>query len=127
MGKQTLFAYVSGRDHDDKVVAAVGARLDALIANRTWVSKDVWMVDQREPPDWDLGLNLALAAPRSRPARWTEDVVAIATELGALRRETGRDFVIGIHDASSDTTVDLFVVDTDEPDTEKLRRALTTK
>jgi hypothetical protein len=127
MGKQTLFAYVNGRDHDEKLVAAVGSRLDALVANRTWVSKDVWVVNQREPPDWDLGLNLALAPLRSRPARWTDDVVAIATELGVLHRETGRDFVIGIHDASSDRTIDIFVVDTDEPDHERLRRALTAK
>ena len=127
MGKQTLFAYVKGRDHDENVAAAVESRLDALVANRKWVSKDVWVVNQREPPDWDLGLNLALAAPRSRPAGWIDDVVAIAAELGAIHRETGKDFVIGVHDASSDKTTDLFVVDTEKPDNDDLRRALGAK
>lgn len=124
MGRQTLFAYVVGGDHDEKVVTAVESRLDALVANRKWVSKDVWVVNQREPPDWDLGLNVALATPRSRPARWTDDVVAIATELGVLHRETGRSFVIGIHDPASNTTKDVFVVDANEPDHDALRRAL---
>jgi hypothetical protein len=125
MGNRTLFAYASGADHDERIVAAVEARLDALVAGRKWISKDVWVVNQREPPHWDLGLNLALAGPRSRTASWTDDVVAIATELAVLHRETGRDFVIGIHDAKSDQTTDLFVVDTDKPDLEKLRSALT--
>ncbi len=124
MGKQTLFAYVDGTQHDD-VVAAVEARLDALVASRKWISKDVWVVNQREPSAWDLGLNLALAA--KRPAAWVDDVVAIASELGALHRETHRKFVIGIHDEQSNQTKDLFVVDTSEPDLEKLRAALTAK
>src|SRR4051812_17348898 len=59
MAKRTLFAYVDGTNHDD-VVAAVEERLDALVANRKWISKDVWVVNQREPDAWDLGLNLAL-------------------------------------------------------------------
>jgi hypothetical protein len=120
--KKTLFAYVQGPDED--IVAAVEARLDALVERRKWISKDVWVVNQREPPHWDLGMNLALAAPRSRPAGWTDDVVAIATELAALHRETGRKFVIGIHDAKSDETTDIFVVDTDAPDLDGLRAAL---
>jgi hypothetical protein len=126
MGKQTLFAYVDGTQHDD-VVAAVEARLDALVASRKWISKDVWVVNQREPPAWDLGLNLALGAPRSRPARWIDDVVAIASELAALHRETHRAFVIGVHDDQSNSTKDLFVVDSAEPDLDKLRAALTAK
>ncbi len=126
MGKQTLFAYVDGTQHDE-VVAAIEARLDALVASREWISKDVWVVNQREPPAWDLGLNLALAAPRSRPKGWIDDVVAIAGELAALHRETHRAFVIGIHDERSNTTKDLFVIDTSEPDLEKLRAALRAK
>lgn len=121
MSKQTLFAYAEGADHD-AIVAAVEARLDALVADRKWISKDVWVVNQREEAAWDLGLNLVLG--RGRPAGWVDDVVAIATTLSALHRETHRKFVIGIHDGKSDTTKDLFVVDTDEPDLEKLRAAL---
>lgn len=121
MPKETLFAYVDGKDND-AVAATVEARLDALVAGRRWISKDVWVVNQHEPPHWDLGINLALPAARSRA--WTDDVVAIATELGALHRDTGRAFVIGIHDGTSNETRDVFVVDSDAPDLEKLRAAL---
>src|SRR5687768_18214576 len=90
---KTLFAYVEG-DPDAALVAAVEARLDALVENRKWISKDVWVVNQQEPPHWDLGLNLALPSK----GKWTDDAIAIAKELAVLHRETGRRFVIGIHD-----------------------------
>lgn len=125
MASRTLYAYVSGTDHS-AIAAAVEARLGALVANRTWISKDVWVVNQPEPPAWDLGLNLALPGPRS-PTTWTDDVVAVAKDLAVLHRELGREFVIGIHDPKSDTTTDLFVVDSAEPDLEKLRSALLRK
>jgi hypothetical protein len=121
MGR-TLFAYVDGRDVNDSVVAAVEARLDALVDKRKWVSKDVWVVNQKEPPHWDLGLNLAL--PAKGKGKWADDVIAIAQELAILHRETGSRFVIGIHDTASDKTTDVFVVDTGEPDLEKLRSAV---
>ena len=116
---KTLFAYVDGRDIDEKIVASVETRLDALVESRKWISKDVWVVNQHEPPHWDLGLNLTL--PPSK--KWTEDVVAIAQELAVLHKETGGRFVIGIHDPSSDETTDLFRVENDTPDLEKLRAA----
>lgn len=133
MAARTLYAYVDGRDHED-VVATIEERLDALVAGRTWISPDVWVVNQRSSPppgakpgtpvDWDLGLNMTLAPSRKGAAGWIEDVLAIATALGALHRETRRRFVIGIHDAKTDRTNDLFVVETESPDLEKLRTAL---
>ena len=125
MAKLTLFAYVQGTDLDG-VVETLEARFDALVAARTWVAKDVWVVNQRVAgePEWDLGLNLAVAPPRSRPAGWVDDVVAIATTFGELHRETGRTFVIGLHDEKADTTKDLFFIDSAEPDLEKLKAAL---
>ena len=116
---KTLFAYVDGRDVTDAIASAVEARLDALVEKRKWISKDVWVVNQHEPPHWDLGLNLAV--PSSK--KWTEDVLAIAQELAILNRETGGRFVIGIHDAASEKTTDLFTVENDAPDLEKLRAA----
>jgi hypothetical protein len=125
MAKRTLFAYVQGADLED-VVEALETRFDALAASRTWVSKDVWVVNQRElgdPPAWDLGLNLALSSSASgkNAAEWIDDVVAIAVAFGQWRRETGRSFVIGISDDKAGTTKDLFFIDSDEPDLEKLR------
>jgi hypothetical protein len=129
MAKQTLFAYVQGTDLES-LADTLEARFDALVAERAWIAKDVWVVNQRfpgEPPEWDLGLNLALAAPRTRPAAWVDDVVAIVTLFGALYRETGRKFVIGIHDEKAKTVKDLFFVDSDKPDMEKLKSALSAK
>lgn len=126
MAKLTLFAYVQGADLED-VVDTIEARLDALVASRKWISNDVWVVNQRIPgdvPEWDLGLNLAVAGPRSRPVTWVEDAVAIAKELGELHRTTGRKFVIGMHDEKTNTTKDLFFVESATPDLEKLKAAL---
>lgn len=126
MTKLTLFAYVQGIDLEG-VVETLEARLDALVAGRSWVTKDIWVVNQRypgDPPEWDLGLNLAVAGPRSRPPAWRDDVVAIAKAFGELHRDTGRTFVIGTHDEKADTTKDLFVIDSDTPDLEKLVAAL---
>jgi hypothetical protein len=116
---------VNGTDHDNAVVTTVEQRLDALVAKRSWTSKDAWVVNQREPPHWDLGINLALGSGPS--ARCTDDILAIATELAALHGEVGCTFVIGIHDAKSDDTKDLFVIDTTAPDLDALRAALTTQ
>jgi hypothetical protein len=126
MAKLTLFAYAQGSNHSD-VAAKVEERLDALVASRSWVTKDIWVVNQRVPgdvPEWDLGLNLAVAPPRTRPAEWLDDVVAIAKVLGELHRDTGTKFVIGMHDDKTDTTRDLYVIDSAAPDPEKLKAAL---
>jgi hypothetical protein len=130
MPKITLFAYVDGSDLDS-VAAAVETRLDALVAERKWELADVWVVNQRHPPEkpdgaaeWDLGVNLTLPAGRKRSPRWTEDVLSIAAACAALHRETGRRFVIGVHDSKSDATRDVFVVDSPTPDLERLASAL---
>lgn len=123
MAKVTLFAYARGNDFE-KDAAVVETRLDAFVAGRTWVSKDVWVVNQRFPPEWDLGLNLAVAPKKTRPKNWVDDIVAIAQELGAIHRDTGRTFVLGIHDGKNETTKDVFVVESAEPDPEKVRAAL---
>lgn len=126
MAKLTLFAYAEGAAHET-FADKFEARLDALVAGRKWTTKDVWVVNQRvpgSPPEWDLGVNLAVAAKRTRPAAWVDDVVAIATAFGELNGETGRRFVIGIHDEKADSTKDLFFVDSAKPDLEKLKIAL---
>ncbi len=122
MPKLTLYAYAAGQELE-RIAATVEERLDALVAERTWVSKDVWVVNQREPPHWDLGINLEIASSK-RPKRWTDDAVEIATTLGALFETTGQKFVIGIHDATSGATKDVFTVDGDRVDSEALRDAL---
>ena len=123
MAKVTFFAYARGNDFE-KDAATVETRLDAFVASRAWISKDVWVVNQRFPPEWDLGLNLAVASKKTRPKNWTEDIVAIAKELGALHRDTGRTFVLGVDDGKNETTKDLFVVESAEPDAAKLLAAL---
>lgn len=127
MPKLTLFAYAKGTDLEP-IADVLETRLDALVASRAWKSKDVWVVNQRfdgPPIEWDLGLNLALPSAKARAQSWLDDVTAIAAALGAIHEETGRAFVMGIHDAQADTTKDLFVVDQGAPDLEKVKRAFT--
>jgi len=122
MPKSTLFAYAQGSDFE-AVASTLETRLDALVAERKWILDDVWVVNQHEPPHWDLGLNLTLpAAGKSRPKAWIDDLVAIATALGALHGETKQTFAMGVADAKG-TTKDVFFVDSTTPDLAKLRSA----
>jgi hypothetical protein len=74
--------------------------------------------------DWDLGLNIQLPEPNAEPSGWFGDIEAIAQFLGGLHRELGRDFVIGINDAQTGITEDLFYVSTTLPNVERLRLIL---
>jgi len=122
MPKSTLFAYAQGNDFDT-LATTLETRLDALVAERKWILDDVWVVNQQEPPHWDLGLNLTLpAAGKSRPKAWVDDLVAIATALAALHGETKRTFAMGVADAKG-ATKDVFFVDSTTPDLAKLRSA----
>lgn len=122
MPKSTLFAYAQGSDLES-LAATLETRFDALVAERKWVLGDVWVVNQQEPPHWDLGLNLTLpTAGKSRPKAWIDDLVAIATALGKLHGETKRTFAMGVADAKGDAK-DVFFVDSTTPDLAKLRSA----
>ena len=46
MANLTLFAYAQGTDLEP-ILEIVETKLDALVASREWVSKDVWVVNQR--------------------------------------------------------------------------------
>lgn len=122
MPKSTLFAYAHGND-SESLADALEKRFDALVAERKWVLGDVWVVNQHEPPHWDLGLNLTLpAAGKSRPKAWVDNLVAIASVLGQLHGETKRTFAMGVADAKGETK-DVFLVDSTSPDLAKLRSA----
>jgi hypothetical protein len=127
MARHTLYAYVQGTDLEG-VVAMLEPRLDALVEGRKWGAPDVWVVNQRvegDKPEWDLGLNLALPASPAKHTAWVDDAVAVASAFAALHKESGRSFVIGLHDAKTDAVKDLFVIDTGAPDTDGLKSALT--
>lgn len=124
MARHTLYAYVQGTDLEG-VVERIEAHLDELVAGRTWAVPDVWVVNQRVADgEWDLGLNLTLPASPHKRTEWIEDAVAVAKAYGALHGETGRRFVLGLHDAKSDTVKDLFFVDSAAPDLDQVRTAL---
>ena len=130
MPKSTLFAYAQGSDLD-AVVPVLEKRCDAFFEERKWVLSDVWVVNQHEPGDggngatayWDLGFNLTLPAGNLRPKAWVDDLVAIATFFGKLHGETKRTFAMGVADARTGATKDVFFVDSTTPDLAKLRSA----
>lgn len=130
MPRQILYAYVNGADLDD-VAATLEERFARFVATRQWICSSASVVNQRrgeetctQPGDsslWDLGVNLPLPDAGAEPPDWFADVEAIARHLGRLHRETGREFVIGIAEAETGITEDLFYVSSDTPDLERLR------
>ncbi|MGZ4963024.1 MAG: hypothetical protein ACXWKG_11495 [Limisphaerales bacterium] len=130
MPRHTLYAYVNGANLDD-VAASLEARFIEFVSRRRWVTGRMSVVNQRhddetctQPGDlplWDLGLNLELPDPDTEPPGWFEEVEAVATFLGKLRRDCGRDFVVGIADSKTGVTEDLFTVSTDSPDLRRLQ------
>jgi hypothetical protein len=130
MPRHTLYTYVDGFDLE-AIAAALEARLDAFVSGRRWVAGKAWVVNQRygwetctQPGDlvpWDLGLNLQLPDPGAEPPGWFADVEMVAQFLGRLHGEFGRDFVMGISDAETGITEDLFHVETASPDLQELR------
>ena len=121
----TLYAYALGTDLDH-VAERIEAALDGLVAERAWTVPDVWVVNQRvTPAEWDLGLNLSLPASPHKKLTWLEDAVAVVATLARLRKELGRDFVLGVQQGKRDA-VDVLRVDSDQtPDDDALRAALT--
>jgi hypothetical protein len=133
MSRHTLYAYIDGADVE-AVAPVLEARFKAFVSGRRWVAGNVRVVNQRhgwesctEPNDlvpWDLGLNLQLPDPGAEPPGWFADVETVAQFLGELHGEFGRDFVIGIADAETGITEDLFDVSTISPDVGRLRSIL---
>lgn len=130
MPRHKLYAYVDGADLDN-VANMLDARFAEFVATRHWVAGPASVVNQRhgeetcaQPGDlplWDLGLNLELPDPDAEPLGWFADVEAVAQFLGVLHRDCGRDFIIGIADAETGVTEDLFDVSTDSPDLGRLQ------
>jgi hypothetical protein len=130
MPRHTLYAYVDGADLGG-VAEMLDARFAEFVASRNWVAGSASVVNQRhgeetctqpgDLPVWDLGLNLSLPDPDAEPPGWFTDVEAVAQFLGALHRECGRDFIIGIADTETGITEDLYDVSTDSPDLGRLR------
>src|SRR5262249_7830537 len=131
MPLDTLYAYVDGADIEE-IAADLETRFTAFIDSRRWWFGDAaWVVNRRygretctrpeDLPLWDLGLNFSSPPPSPDLPCWFRDVEAIAGFLGALHRECGRDFVIGIANAKTGVSEDLFYVTTDLPDMAELR------
>ncbi|WP_436296946.1 hypothetical protein [Variovorax sp. LjRoot175] len=132
MQRHTLYAYVDGSDLED-VAAPIEERLLVLAAAPGWVTSRPTVVNQKanvsggrpgDLPDWDLGINLALPDPGAEPDGWFGDVERIAGHLAKLHSAFDREFVIGIADNVSGVAEDLFFVESDAPDLDRLRSAI---
>ncbi len=132
MQRHTLYAYVDGSDLDD-VAAPIEESLFMLAAAPGWVTSRPIMVNQKanasggrpgDLPDWNLGLNLELPDAGAEPDGWFGDVERIAEHLSKLHLAFDREFVIGIADNVTGVTEDLFFVESDAPDVDRLRSAI---
>lgn len=126
MPRHILYAYVQGSDLTD-VADDLCTRFQQFIADSEWIWKKPRLVNQRRELDWELGLNLALPDPGHEPPGWFRDVELIANFLGTVHAETGEEFVIGISDSMSRIAEDLFFVDSQSPDTARLRQIVGVK
>jgi hypothetical protein len=108
-------------------------RLLVLAAAPGWITSRPTVVNQRanvsggrlgDLPDWDLGINLALPDPGAEPDGWFGDVERIAEHLAKLHSAFDREFVIGIADNVRGVAEDLFFVESDSPDLDKLHSAI---
>ncbi|RST46576.1 hypothetical protein [Variovorax sp. MHTC-1] len=132
MQRHTLYAYVDGSDLE-VVAASIEERLLLLAAAPGWVTSSPTVVNQKanvpgcrpgDLPDWDLGINLALPDPGAEPDGWFSDVERIAGQLAKLHAAFGREFVIGIADNVRGIAEDLFFIESDAPDLDRLRSAI---
>ena len=129
MSKHTLYAYVDGADLLE-IETALEEKLDYLVARMPWQYEVPRVVNQRgaviglrdgDLPLWDLGLNYDLPDVGQEPDGWFSDVERIACIAGELYSLFGRGFVIGIADAKTGVTEDLFDVESVTPDLLELR------
>lgn len=133
MPRHTFYAYVDGCDLD-AIAPAVEARLNAFVVSHQWISGEPWVVNQRrhgatrthssDLEEWDLGLNLELPDVGAEQQGWFTYVERIAQFLAGLHTEFGRDFVIGISDATTSISEDLFDISTPQADLDMLRRVI---
>lgn len=121
MTAHILSSYVLPGD----VVVDAGAVVEAVnsfISSRSWKCAEVWAVSQlSEDGEGELGLNLALPDVGEEPDGWYEDVEAVVSFCVRLRREVGRDFVVGLAHQGG-VAEDVIDIDSDEPNTRYLRR-----
>ncbi len=130
MVKHTLYAYIEGSDIDDYEDMLVSA-FEEFILSRNWICQNPVIVNKKyidDPTlglddliDWDLGLNLDLPDYGKESPGWFSDIRAIANFLGELHKQTDRIFIIGIGDNETGKSEELFDVDTNTPDIEKLK------
>ncbi len=126
MSQYVLYAYHNGSDLNE-VAGDLVLRLEQFVASREWKCENVKVVDQKHPPDWDLGLNFDLPDPGQEPVGWVADIDATAVFLGHLYSATGREFVIGAVNSTTGISEDLFYVLNGDPDLELLRRVIGTE
>ena len=129
MTSHTLYAYVDGSDLSD-CVDSIESALDKFVNDNLWRSAQPTVVNQRHPrdetyqpddlPDWDLGLNFGVPAAGTESQDWLEDFEAIVVYLGTLATQTKREFVVGVSDAESGITEDLFYIGGTDVDFEQL-------
>ena len=130
MTRDTLYAFAAGSDLAE-VAEVLEARFTQFVGDRHWVLGQASIINHRhgkdlltalgDPVRWDLGLMFELPDPAFEPPGWFADVDAIASFLGVLHDDFGRNFVISMRNALTGTTEHLLDVSTGAPDLGRLR------
>ena len=98
----TIYLYVDGADLDD-VDAELAAAFSGFIAR--WHGPHIMLVDERSPPDRDLGVNIGAGV---LSAAELDRLLAFAAGLAG---RTGREFVLGLADRAANRCEDVCWID----------------
>ena len=131
--RHTLYGYIVGVELADGERVVVDLIRTAIEAG-DWHYARPCLVNQQHPageydepddlPLWDLGLNMRLPEPGAEPVGWVDDLKSVLGILAQVFVATGRDSVVGIHDATTGITDDLFSVRSPVHDFDEFRTAI---
>lgn len=134
MSRHILYAYVDCADLED-ISEPLLRRFHAFASEGLWVMHAPTVINRREDaktqggdlPLWEMGVNVLLPDPGAEPIGWFGDIERIARFACGLNVEFQREFVLGIHNAVTRTSEDLFFINEAKPDLEALRRIIGTE
>jgi hypothetical protein len=128
--RHTLYCFVEGGDLDE-VAPLVERECRELASLAGWRYSSPEVVNRRHArtpemrqedlPVWELGVTLNLPEPGTETDGWFADVERVVLWAAGVRKEIGRDFVVGMWDAARRISEDLFDVDDVDPDFDSLR------
>lgn len=134
MSRHTFYAYAAGKDHFF-LEEVIEDQVYSFIARRSWVCRDVVVVNQcgndddpalgpDDLPEWNIGLTLSLPGPGEAIPGWFDDIKATALFFHECAIVNDYQYVLGIYDMDRRVSEDLFWIGKEMPDLSELQQIL---